>query len=687
MSLLKDVLKQNAASPELLKFLRENAKDYQAIYADEPARYYFQENDKEYWDIAKDFQNIAPPFEAMWVEFAAPKKVVSKVYGESDYPEDFWKRAAVLLTANDTKDYTSPHPLAHVFPGARWIVSGHVFIEGDHFIRNLALDSLRHSLVLQARQEIGTMMHQKGMYLTSAQQEETVQRAVDEEMAKITSQIPDVLQVVTIWYGITPEGKLLVQDGRGYVTLPGEGLQEHFNVTQEGLSLFKDYTDNIVKIALLSVYFMHAKGVELKSAHTGRKKKKRRPKRRKKGSTPEIRFKTVDIGLDVQRDIQRAQQEGGGVLKALHLRRGHFKTFTKPMFGREGGKTGSIWVRPHIVGKKDLGEIQKSYRVRKPEDEMPGAQRNPFDGHDDWIDYEESDRYRHNPTPLAEAYRLEYHLEQIGRLTGFRGQFEMFGKLLEHLQLSLPQQWGAKWFAATVLTYLTDNSFNNRLTLYTDRVMLYFIGQSPKPLLPSSRIEIVKQAETDSKIKQHLEEMQNILLGIFEYFIRQHPINLSLVRMRQADFISTLEEYLDRTYATQQPSGAMAQPTLNELENVLAVFRRFKPDNLFDINLYLTTLDGFPEVLANPELNFLEGGLWEVLYSYALLADCFNPFKGKVKSTAFDTLSGIIYVEGQDLSNVYLLNDLHDLYPGAYIPFGLTHIQKVLHDRDRLRQF
>jgi hypothetical protein len=43
--------------------------------------YLFFENDKEYWHLGKDFENCIPPYDKFWIEFRAPKAIVSKEKG------------------------------------------------------------------------------------------------------------------------------------------------------------------------------------------------------------------------------------------------------------------------------------------------------------------------------------------------------------------------------------------------------------------------------------------------------------------------------------------------------------------------------------------------------------------------------------------------------------------------------
>jgi hypothetical protein len=83
----------------------------------------------------------------------------------------------------------------------------------------------------------------------------------------------------------------------------------------------------------------------------------------KKYGHPLVTFKTLDITpmrriLDTEGEAQTK-----GLRHALHICRGHFKTFTEdaPLFGTH---TGTYWWPAHVRGRPEKGMIVKDYRVR-----------------------------------------------------------------------------------------------------------------------------------------------------------------------------------------------------------------------------------------------------------------------------------------------------------------------------------
>lgn len=120
--------------------------------------------------------------------------------------------------------------------------------------------------------------------------------------------------------------------------------------------------DDLIDPLLLSYTFMHCKNVPVLEVSPPEKLSRKSLKRY---GIPLTKYRTIEIdGMkEVLRTEGRIQEVG--LSKALHLCRGHFKTYTpeKPRFGRD---TGSFWVSPHVRGSKDRGEVIKDYAVKAP---------------------------------------------------------------------------------------------------------------------------------------------------------------------------------------------------------------------------------------------------------------------------------------------------------------------------------
>lgn len=84
---------------------------------------------------------------------------------------------------------------------------------------------------------------------------------------------------------------------------------------------------------------------------------------RRHAGKPLVRYWTLDIApmrrvLETEGDLT-----GSGLRQALHICRGHFKTYgpEAPLFGQH---TGTYWWPSYARGDRKLGEISKDYRIR-----------------------------------------------------------------------------------------------------------------------------------------------------------------------------------------------------------------------------------------------------------------------------------------------------------------------------------
>lgn len=84
----------------------------QVMHIGNVSRYFFEGNDQEEWEVARDFPNIAPPFPIFWMEYPSPKTVVSAI-GVTR-----WEHPATgfgFLFVAAPADADPPHPLRKKF--------------------------------------------------------------------------------------------------------------------------------------------------------------------------------------------------------------------------------------------------------------------------------------------------------------------------------------------------------------------------------------------------------------------------------------------------------------------------------------------------------------------------------------------------------------------------------------------
>jgi hypothetical protein len=114
--------------------------------------------------------------------------------------------------------------------------------------------------------------------------------------------------------------------------------------------------------ALMALSFMHCKNVTLDAIVPSEKLSRRHLKRHGRSllSYGELRIDPIRKLLEQQRE-----GVGGSLRKALHLCRGHFKTFTNdaPLLGRA---TGTYWWAPQMRGTQSEGVALRDYRIHAP---------------------------------------------------------------------------------------------------------------------------------------------------------------------------------------------------------------------------------------------------------------------------------------------------------------------------------
>jgi hypothetical protein len=138
-----------------------------------------------------------------------------------------------------------------------------------------------------------------------------------------------------------------------------------------------DQCAQLIFPALMALSFMHCKNVSLDPIAPPEKLSRGHLKRY---GRPLVSY--GELRIDPIRKVLERQREGvgGSLRKALHLCRGHFKTFTNdaPLLGRA---TGTYWWAPHMRGAESAGVALRDYRVEAPSKvgrAYSDANENPF---------------------------------------------------------------------------------------------------------------------------------------------------------------------------------------------------------------------------------------------------------------------------------------------------------------------
>ena len=123
-----------------------------------------------------------------------------------------------------------------------------------------------------------------------------------------------------------------------------------------------DYYAQFCFPALLTISFLHCRNIEIRSITPPDKQSQSYRKRHGKEL---VRYHVLDI-KPIRQLIDRYRRgEKSELRRALHICRGHFKTFAPdaPLLGKA---VGTFWWGPQVRGSREEGLVLKDYRVLSP---------------------------------------------------------------------------------------------------------------------------------------------------------------------------------------------------------------------------------------------------------------------------------------------------------------------------------
>jgi hypothetical protein len=183
--------------------------------------------------------------------------------------------------------------------------------------------------------------------------------------------------VITWLIPLAADGSLLPGDEQGHGSLFVEPLDPEL-VPSEIFLQFGDTLTYLLAPALLTVSFMHCRNVDVHRVEPPAKLSRKAERRR---GRPLTQYYVLEIE-PMRRALEREGQAGSqGLSHALHICRGHFKTYadTAPLFGRY---TGTYWWASHVRGSVEEGAVEKDYRLRLEE----GTLGRPYEFADEHVE-------------------------------------------------------------------------------------------------------------------------------------------------------------------------------------------------------------------------------------------------------------------------------------------------------------
>lgn len=287
------------------------------------AEYFFSGSDQDYWEWARDFPCVAPPFETMWMEYGPP----SGIRADGTYRQ----------YGNDER------ALQPSFGALIHSVRTEEFGERQRRHAKDPLWSLPGAFARYA-----DLLDESGMDLPDGW-------------------ILEVRVFQKVWgvgVGLYPPVLMLRLNAAG-IPLDGPG-----SIVPFARELGKEQSDLLSKMssgAFLPIAFaislMHCKNVR-----TGEKTDDRTPAEKARdlrAGIPELKFKTLEIEPMRRVLATEGNISQNGLKKALHICRGHFSEYSeeRPLFGKYAGR---FWIPSHVRGTTESGQVIKDYRIKAP---------------------------------------------------------------------------------------------------------------------------------------------------------------------------------------------------------------------------------------------------------------------------------------------------------------------------------
>lgn len=285
------------------------------INIDNVARYYFEGTAQEVWNIRKDFPNIAPPLPAMFFEYKMPTIINSEKFGQTRPGERYRdvRGFGIGMWAQGVDPATTYNFDGHALRGMRWLVETVHFLDVGKHVSVRPLLAMRYPVA-----EDG------------------------------------------LWYSADDSDDTIVHSFHGFESTY-DWAQARGIPFEDVLRGLGDECMSQMFPVCLALSFMHCKNVTQRELRpedwvVRNAQKRQRP-------IP-VTYRVLDI--EPMKTVLRTEgkSEQTGLKRALHICRGHFKTYDeKPLFGKVKG---TFWWPSQVRGSLSEGAVVKDYRVLQP---------------------------------------------------------------------------------------------------------------------------------------------------------------------------------------------------------------------------------------------------------------------------------------------------------------------------------
>lgn len=294
------------------------------IRGDNVAEYYFAGTPKADWHLT-DFPNCAPPFAHMFVDFRHPS-------GSLEAGNKFTKWSEENSPFAWAWDVRIEEPLGQAQEaGIKWSVVARLIVQS------------RHNSVPTPFVDVMFFVAKDGAFISPYAD------GSDGMMLGALEFTPEPLRHI-------------IEQSRHDIEGNTISWGWHDAQEKEDFESELNFVRRLLEPMLLAISFMHCKNVVIRAERAPDWQQKVAQKRHQH---PLVSFRVLDIEPMKKVLRMEGQVQHNGLKRAIHICRGHFKTYTadKPLFGRIAG---TFWWEPSVRGSKERGIALKDYNVKMP---------------------------------------------------------------------------------------------------------------------------------------------------------------------------------------------------------------------------------------------------------------------------------------------------------------------------------
>ena len=175
------------------------------------------------------------------------------------------------------------------------------------------------------------------------------------------------IPVMTFYDFLSDSGEIMLE----YPNLKEGHTLRTVKISKSGRDLFLnngqteemiiDFGLEVVLPLFFSISLLHCKNVIVKDQVVPEKLRAANEKRR---GIPQTTYKTLVIDEIRKKLKTEGNEEKNGLKKALHICRGHFRTYeeSSKLFGK---LTGTYWIPMHTKGDIESGKVEKDYKLKR----------------------------------------------------------------------------------------------------------------------------------------------------------------------------------------------------------------------------------------------------------------------------------------------------------------------------------